>query len=632
LPRFWPNQFYKIILGIVLIGLCLPSLSQTEPLSLPKTINYPGIIETFEKIIEIDRDKNQKKMNMIVQKGGFLPLSIPASDLDLDPDFLNSILLHSDSGYLRLASTNKCRFYEAILTDLLKNGEGKIKNIVMNYFAKGIRQSGFISKKDFLKKIIPEDCPETQKNIQVFQVKTIKETIKGLDLKTPRGVDECKSKHSSWIKTSETPFLCQIHEYLKDPSRGEVISKILEQKISKMEKKYIKSLCENLNNEDLFCDEMMSSSFWDQGIEINQNQIFSDEICRKVMNSRELTSLQREVCLDRLKKEPDLCLYTSKESSGLRPQPDCDQLSNALNFSSLKNTLNDCPGKSDQMVVTNMGRILSHFNFKNVLMPQYPCHSSSSFLFYEFNKQFDNDENWGVEACYTDQITGKEICYKTFFSDITGGTDSYAGVVGNILKKTRGLDQSTVCEVINNTDYNPLVLRFKSGCFIIVESNFCHITSCKHKIILNDRLIDFIKIKSKSTIDYFPTDLGHERFSQTYMLNKDFKKSSKKINELADIKKFFKKTNLGLIHGIGCAEDLLPTFFRGYSLNQCSALPFIINGIIKNNEGDKVVLVTRTAVDNLEAPRLISWSSVFSSVRSYQKKHPLKLWTMYALD
>ena len=128
LPRFWPNQFYKIILGIVLIGLCLPSLSQTEPLSLPKNINYPGIIETFEKIIEIDRDKNQKKMNMIVQKGGFLPLSIPASDLDLDPDFLNSILLHSDSGYLRLASTNKCRFYEAILTDLLKNGEGKVSD------------------------------------------------------------------------------------------------------------------------------------------------------------------------------------------------------------------------------------------------------------------------------------------------------------------------------------------------------------------------------------------------------------------------------------------------------------------------------------------------------------------------
>lgn len=59
-------------------------------------------------------------------------------------------------------------------------------------------------------------------------------------------------------------------------------------------------------------------------------------------------------------------------------------------------------------------------------------------------------------------------------------------------------------------------------------------------------------------------------------------------------------------------------------------MPFIINGVIKDK--DKVVFVTRTAGDSVQAPRLVSWSTIYSAVKSYQRQHPLKLWTMYALD
>jgi hypothetical protein len=93
---------------------------------------------------------------------------------------------------------------------------------------------------------------------------------------------------------------------------------------------------------------------------------------------------------------------------------------------------------------------------------------------------------------------------------------------------------------------------------------------------------------------------------------------------------FLKKANKAIVHGVGCAEDLLPSFFKSNSLNQCSPLPFIIDGMIKEN--DKTVFVTRTAVDSLQAPRLISWSSIYSGVKSYQKIHPLRLWTLYGLD
>jgi hypothetical protein len=96
------------------------------------------------------------------------------------------------------------------------------------------------------------------------------------------------------------------------------------------------------------------------------------------------------------------------------------------------------------------------------------------------------------------------------------------------------------------------------------------------------------------------------------------------------ISSFFKKSKNGIIHGVGCAEDLLPSFFKSRAFNQCTPLPFIIDGMIKEN--DKTVFITRTAIDSLQAPRMVNWSLIFSAVKSYQRYHPLKLWTLYGLD
>src|SRR5690606_13996261 len=133
---------------------------------------------------------------------------------------------------------------------------------------------------------------------------------------------------------------------------------------------------------------------------------------------------------------------------------------------------------------------------------------------------------------------------------------------------------------------------------------------CKHKIIYNDRPIDLITIKGRANIPYYPLTVREERFSQNYLLTHDFKKNGRKMINLSSIQKFFKKKKSGIVHGIGCAEDLLPGFFKAQTINQCTPLPFIISGIL--NEKDNVVFVTRTAVDSLQAPRLISWSSILS--------------------
>ncbi len=641
LPRFLLNPFSKYLLGAVLLGLCPSIFAQETPLATPKKVDYPGIIQTFEKLLTVDREKVDRRTKTLVDGGRLFGGSTLVAELDLDPDFLNSIILHSDPGYLRMAATDRCRFYESILTDILRSSEGKIRNVLVTYVEKDVRQAAVVSKKDFLTKVVNQQCPDTSKSIAAFQVKTISQTLKGIDFDIPTGIDQCRNIHVAWVNNPQTPFICQIHEYIKEARAGggdtkdlqnrRAVAKILEDKMSLVQRDYIENLCGNLDNEAAFCEEFLNVSFWTKIAAGYQSKRFVEDVCIRVIGSGTLSDAQYNQCLARLKKEKDLCLYPAGTNTGLRPQPDCDQLSTALNISSLKSNIKDCPGNSDQLAVTNMGRIISHFSPSSLPEAQGLCSATSSQLTYAFNKGFDNDESWKLEACYDDRLNEREVCFKTFFGKVANEPAAYTNVVAEILKRTRGADASVACEMIDASTYNPLLLNYKTGCYIVFDRDQCFVSQCKHKIVYNDRVIsDVVKIKGRATVAYFPLSVQNERFSQHYLLTRDFKKSGKILNSLNAVTTFFKKTRGGLVHGVGCAEDLLPTFFKTTALNQCTALPFIMNGMLQDQ--DKVVFTVRTGVDTLQAPRLISWSTVFSAVKSYQRGHPLKLWTMYGLE
>jgi hypothetical protein len=641
LPRFSLNPFSRFLLGAVLAGLC-PSLSAQEtPLATPPKVDYPGIIQTFEKLIAVDREKVEKRTRSLAEAGRLFGGANLVSDLDLDPDFLNSIILHSDPGYLRVAATDRCRFYESILTDLLRSADGKIRNVLVTYVEKDVRQAAVVSTQDFLAKVVNQQCPETAKNIAAFQVKTLSQTLAGVDFDIPTGREQCRNVHVAWVNNPQTPFLCQIHEYIeearagggnpKDLANRRAVAKILEDKMTLVQRDYVENLCGNLDDEDAFCEEFLNVSFWTKVAAGYEDKRYVDDVCARAAGTANLSAAEYNQCLARLKKEKDLCLYPAGTNAGLRPQPDCDQLSTALNFSSLKANLKDCPGNSDQLIVTNLGRIVSHFSPGPGPAHQTLCSATSAQLTYAFNKGFDNDENWKLEACYDDRMNEREVCFKTFFGAVPGEPAAYASVVAEILKRTRGADASVTCEMIDAAAYNPLLLNFKTGCYIVFERDQCFVSQCKHKIIYNDRPInEVVKLKGRAALPYFPLSVADERFSQHYLLTRDFKKTGKLLNTLNGLAAFFKKTKGGLVHGVGCAEDLLPSFFKTHALNQCTALPFVLNGMLRDK--DKVVFATRTAADALQAPRLLSWSTVFSAVKSYQRGHPLKLWTMYGLE
>lgn len=622
------------------MGLCLSSFAQTNPIETPKSTTYPGILETFEKLIQVDNTRFKKKTNLLITTGKTLSDASTVSNLDLEPDFLNSLILHSDPGYLKLAGQNKCRFYDVLITDLLRTSEGRVKNVIVTYVtSKGNRETSVLSKKDFLQKVVNVECPESIKMIAAMSLKNLVATIKDISFDLPTGEGQCHAIHLSWLSNPKTPYLCQIHEYISeansnggDPSdlaQRKSLAKVLEQKISPTKREYLANICTHLDEEKLFCQDFLYVSFWNKIANGQTSRVYAEEICRRALKTQTLSEPQLKECLARMKKESDICLYPATSNS-LVPQMECDLLSTALNYTSFRSDYSDAPANSDQLGITNMGRLILNVNKTPIRPFEGPSSVISSAETFIFNENFDNEEKWQLEACYDNMITNLEVCQQIVIGKYLGLRQSYTTVVEEILKKTRGADPKVSCSMVSETEFNPLLLKFKSGCHIVYDPVNCQISRCAHKIYYNDRLINHIRLKSNLSLDYFPLNIPSERTSQHYLLSNDFKRNARNLSNLSSINAFFKRSKKGVIHGIGCAEEILPSFFKVRTMNQCSPLPFLIDGVIKKD--DKTVLVTRTAIDSLQAPRLISWSNIFSGVKSYQLLHPMRLWTMYGMD
>jgi hypothetical protein len=542
---------------------------------------------------------------------------------------------------VKLASGSRCLFFHALINDLLKGHEGKIKNIIITYQNKNQQfESGILSKKDFMNNVVASECPESAALIDQFQIKNLDKTIASANFEQPTGKEQCHIAFGDWLTNSKTPYFCKLHEFIKEVKTGlgdpsdlaqrTAISKILEKKLSPPQQDYLETLCESLDHEENFCQDFLNVSFWTKVAIGSENKIYAEDICSQVMGTNNLSPDQLKQCLSKMRKENDLCLYPAGRSQGLTPMPQCDTLATALNYSSMRSDYRDCPVSSDQQIITNMGRILLNISKEPLAPVTGPCSAISTGVTFEFNKRFNNDEGWKLEACYDDAIAEKEVCQKIFYGSYGNQPESLTNVVADILKNTRGADQSVKCKMVDSEDYNSILLEFKSGCYIVFDRSKCFVSQCKTKIIYNDRIINHIKLKNRVAIDYFPSSISNERFSQHYLLTRDYRQNGRSLNSLIGINGFFKKSKKGIIHGVGCAEDLLPSFFKTQAFNQCSPLPFIIDGMIREN--DKTIFVTRTALDSLQAPRLINWSLVFSAVKSYQRIHPLRLWTLYGLD
>ena len=121
----------------------------------------------------------------------------------------------------------------------------------------------------------------------------------------------------------------------------------------------------------------------------------------------------------------------------------------------------------------------------------------------------------------------------------------------------------------------------------------------------------------------------NERYAFTNLVNEVYKTQERIIRNYTDLTFQLDKLSNGIVHGIGCAEDLVPETFQRSSIYQCQPLPFIIDGVTKRN-GENFV-VTRLSIDDIHTPRLIQWTNIYNSVSAYQELHPLNTWTLYGI-
>lgn len=624
--------------------LVIPFLShsQTTPLATPAIIEHPGTYTSFEKLLKFDQERFEAKETSLEGRNVTGADLQGVQQIDLDPDFLNSIMLNTPSEYLSLAARNKCGLYDTLVADLLRLPKGKVDRIFIQYQNKeGARISATMSKNDFLETVVYPACPETKALIPKFQIRTLDSTIKAASFPVPTTRQQCEATRVSWLENPQTPYWCQVHEVIEeaDNSSGPVteavrnkqaVARILKSKLSEERRDYISNVCRHTDNPELFCDAFLSGGFFRKIVEKGRSKIPFKDFCQEALKTTQWSEAVLGECLRLVKKNPDTCLWGIPETSGLSPRPRCDHISLALNHSSLMGSYNDCPRNSDNQAVTNLARLLIHTNKTLLLKTGEACSALSAGIFLGFNRRFDNEASWTAGACYMDRVEDKERCLPAFFGEYGDDAASMPRVLEEILFRTKGAPRDVKCQIVSNTAYNPTLLEFRYGCFIVYNPANCGLAQCEHKVVYNEREVKDIKLRGQLTFDYFPTTLTTEKYSQTYILQRDAKKKTREVQTLPAIEIFFKENPKGVIHGVGCAEDLLPSFFRKQTFNQCTPLPFIVDGIIR--QGDRIALVTRSAADNVHAPRLISWGLVFSAVKTYQWHHPLKLWTLHAIN
>ena len=522
----------------------------------------------------------------------------------LDPDFINHILFHSSSKYASLASNDRCSFYDLILAGHIKDSSGELKHLIVQYETrKGVTKTALTTKTTFLQNIAFKRCPGSKNFEKYFNLKNSKETFKKIFLKTPATNEECLTIHKEFVADLKTPYICKIYEevekikplerLIKQTPRSQYKkltklksslrdAKIYKKSLNASSYDYLKNLCDNIEKPKMFCQDFFDASYWKK---IGAGQKSSYPVinfCKELTKKTKLTKRDILKCSRRLNSEKNLCLYTNKYSNSLVPKPDCKQISKALNFSRLKSDFQDCPGNVGNLGLVNIARVTAHFD-DSAPSKGSNCQTNTAYQFLKFNLAQNEAKYWGNQICYRDKINQKDVCEPTLFGDYEDHSSSLSLLIEKVMRRTRGFSGDQKCKVIQKEDYKPSLLQFKSGCWIILNSDKCYASSCKFKILNEEQVVKHIWLKSELIFPYFADSFTAQSITQDRFIQNFYKKKSRKILNISFLKTVFKDKPNTIIHGVGCKEDLLPTFFQKRSLNECSPLPFIVDGYFEED-------------------------------------------------
>jgi hypothetical protein len=591
----------------------------------------PGIIESLERLIEVHKKQFDQNQNKVQSNFKILSEISSLKELKLDPQFMRSLLFHSDDKYLRLAQKNECKFLSVLESNLLRISTGEVTNILVTFKnAENNTESAAIPKNDFFDLTYKNKCLNNREFTTIFSEANFKKTIEGIKFSIPKTKSACLAVHQEWLDNSFTPYLCRINQILKTSKDLKLVDQY-QSKIGTLQKIYIENLCNNLTSPDLFCESYLKQDTWNAIINGEAPTYKMSYKCQNLMGkTEELTLNDLKNCGSKLIKDPSICeTRGNKNFLSDFPLQNCDNISDALKKSKLKTNYHDCPSNVDNEAITNIHRVVNHFAPRNIKTSKETCAGEAHYTFARLNFDIKHDEGWPLKICYMNRVTDKEVCVPYIPGSREDDPRSEDQVIAKIIYLQKGAPAKTKCRIVDSKTYNPLRSEFKFGCFIVYDADTCTTLSCNKKVIWEEKTIADIKFIGTPVVDYFPTAFINERYAFDSMINELIKTQGRSIKNLTDLKFFLDKIPNSIVHGVGCAEDLMPEEFERIGINQCHPLPFIIDGhLLKNNE---TWLVFRSAIDDLHSPRLILWHNIFNAVSAYRELHPLNTWTLYGI-
>ena len=372
----------------------------------------------------------------------------------------------------------------------------------------------------------------------------------------------------------------------------------------------------------------MAKDIWNKVLNGEKDKFYLSYRCQSLLKKKVLTQKDLRNCQNILSKESKMCLSLGSDRfPSIFPRLDCEELSENLISSKLKTDYQDCPGLIENSGITNIFRIISHFSKQNKDLNTSNCAANPQYLFAKMNMDYNDSNAWPLNICYRDSIKAKDVCYQ-YIPGFDGKSEfSETKIVAKILKREIGSVSPITCKIVEKRKYNPARLAYKTGCFIVFDAKKCNSTSCDKKVYFKNKVRDIFKYKGTTEFEYFTTTFQKENLSMSKVLEVVYKLDKRSVKNLTDAEFFLKQKKNGIIHGIGCSEDLLPRHFPRKSLNQCTPLPFIIDGV--KVKDDRKFLTIRTAIDDVHTPRSIKWNYIFGALSTYQQFHPLKQWTLY---
>lgn len=598
-----------------------------DELKIQESIGLLEVVDTLQNLQKRNYENEKKKFLDDAKRIELLDENF--AEIQLAPFFKKSLLFLSDEKALSLIQKDECKFLAMLENGLLKSHESA-SDIFFTYKDKeGVIRSAYTGADIFFKDIYKSQCINNSEYRILFENQNINKTIESIKFPLPKGINDCKLIHNEWMQNPFTPYLCKISGIVKKYTP--LNSSFSNIKLSSFQKTYFENLCFNLNSPKAFCADYLKNDVW--------NKVLSSEapLYKLSYKCKYFLKLETEPTLDDLKKctqrflaEPKICqTLSSSNFPSSYPFLNCNLISDALVKSKLKTNYQDCPGGVGNDSIVNVHRILNHFIPRKIPNSPESCAGEANYSYAKLLFDMKYPEGWPLEICYINRIFNKEECVPY----IPGHRDeeplSEDLVIAKILYSQYSAPQKTKCKIVDSKVYNPLRTDFKFGCFIVYDPNACTTDVCDKKIIWEEREIKEIKYRGIPLVDYYTNTFSTQRYSFTNMINEIYGIQSRAVKNITEVKFFLDKIENGIIHGIGCIEDLLPELYKKSTLNQCSPMPFIIDGYV--NREDDVLLSTRLAIDDIHSPRLIMWYNIYNSILAYKSLHPLEIWTLHAL-